>query len=142
PTNGKKRPFNITEGPSQERKPKISVPNTLVKSNCKHCDKPDHTVDECWQKVGACLRCGSREHRILECLLLKENERRPNVRPKMTHALTRKGMTKSEAKSTLESLCYLRVVVRPRMTHTLTRKGMTKSEARSTLESLCYLRVV
>ncbi|MQL68628.1 hypothetical protein Taro_000938, partial [Colocasia esculenta] len=58
------------------------------------------------------------------------------VRPRMTHTLTRKGMTKSEARSTLESLCYLRVVVRPRMTHTLTTKGMTKSEARSTLESL------
>ncbi|MQM19086.1 hypothetical protein Taro_052084, partial [Colocasia esculenta] len=52
------------------------------------------------------------------------------VRPRMTHTLTRKGMTKSEARDTLESLCYLRVVVRPRVTHTLTRKGMTKSEAR------------
>ncbi|MQL82564.1 hypothetical protein Taro_015038 [Colocasia esculenta] len=33
-----------------------------------------------------------------------------NVRPRMTHTLTRKGMTKSEARSTLESLCHLRVV--------------------------------
>ncbi|MQM22445.1 hypothetical protein Taro_055497 [Colocasia esculenta] len=33
------------------------------------------------------------------------------VRPRMTHTLTRKGMTKSEARSTLELLCYLRVVV-------------------------------
>ncbi|MQL92412.1 hypothetical protein Taro_025034 [Colocasia esculenta] len=33
-----------------------------------------------------------------------------HVRPRMTHTLTRKGMTKSEAMSTLESLCYLRVV--------------------------------
>ncbi|MQL73892.1 hypothetical protein Taro_006238 [Colocasia esculenta] len=32
------------------------------------------------------------------------------VRPRMTHTLTRKGMTKSEARSTPESLCYLRVV--------------------------------
>ncbi|MQL68289.1 hypothetical protein Taro_000573 [Colocasia esculenta] len=52
PTNGKKRPFNITEGPSQERKPKAIVPNTPAKSNCKHCDKPGHTADECWRKVG------------------------------------------------------------------------------------------
>ncbi|MQL80484.1 hypothetical protein Taro_012932, partial [Colocasia esculenta] len=64
PTNGKKRPFNISEGPSQERKPKAVVPNTPAKSNCKHCDKPSHTTDECWRKVGACLRYGSREHRI------------------------------------------------------------------------------
>ncbi|MQM01457.1 hypothetical protein Taro_034211, partial [Colocasia esculenta] len=33
------------------------------------------------------------------------------VRPRMTPTLTRKGMTKSEARSALESLCYLRVVV-------------------------------
>ncbi|MQM09296.1 hypothetical protein Taro_042165, partial [Colocasia esculenta] len=32
------------------------------------------------------------------------------VRPRMTHTLTRKGMIKSEARSTLESLCHLRVV--------------------------------
>ncbi|MQL69571.1 hypothetical protein Taro_001870 [Colocasia esculenta] len=54
PTNGKKRPFNITEGPSQETKPKNSIPNTPAKSNCKHCDKPGHTADECWRKVGGC----------------------------------------------------------------------------------------
>ncbi|MQL74405.1 hypothetical protein Taro_006759 [Colocasia esculenta] len=54
PNNGKKRPFNITEGSSQERKPKVFVPNTPAKSNCKHCDKPGHTGDECWRKVGAC----------------------------------------------------------------------------------------
>ncbi|MQL89141.1 hypothetical protein Taro_021711 [Colocasia esculenta] len=54
PTNGKKRPFNITEGPNQERKLKAIVPNTPVKSNCKNCDKPGHTADECWRKVDAC----------------------------------------------------------------------------------------
>ncbi|MQM00765.1 hypothetical protein Taro_033505 [Colocasia esculenta] len=54
PTNGKKRPFNITEGSSQERKPKVFVPNTPTKSHCKHCDKPGHTADECWRKAGAC----------------------------------------------------------------------------------------
>ncbi|MQL78162.1 hypothetical protein Taro_010586 [Colocasia esculenta] len=55
PNNGKKRPFHITEGPSQERKPKAIVPNTQTKSNCKHCDKPGHTADESWRKVGALL---------------------------------------------------------------------------------------
>ncbi|MQM13795.1 hypothetical protein Taro_046721 [Colocasia esculenta] len=75
PTNGKKRPFNITEGSSQERKPKVFVPNTLTKSHCKHCDKLGHTADECLRKADTCLRCGSREHCIPECPLLKENER-------------------------------------------------------------------
>ncbi|MQL98828.1 hypothetical protein Taro_031542 [Colocasia esculenta] len=52
--NGNKRPFNIIEGSNQERKPKVFVPNTPAKSNCKHCDKPGHTADKCWRKVGAC----------------------------------------------------------------------------------------
>ncbi|MQL69787.1 hypothetical protein Taro_002077 [Colocasia esculenta] len=64
PTNGKKRPFNITEGSSQERKPKVLIPNTPTKSHCKHCDKLGHMADECWRKAGACLHCGSHEHRI------------------------------------------------------------------------------
>ncbi|MQL91124.1 hypothetical protein Taro_023728 [Colocasia esculenta] len=46
PTNGKKRPFNIMEGSSQEKKPKVFVPNTPSKSNRKHYDKPGHTTDE------------------------------------------------------------------------------------------------
>ncbi|MQL94990.1 hypothetical protein Taro_027654 [Colocasia esculenta] len=40
PNNGKKRPFNITEGPNQERKPKAIVPNTPAKSNCETEDEP------------------------------------------------------------------------------------------------------
>ncbi|MQL96953.1 hypothetical protein Taro_029633 [Colocasia esculenta] len=77
--NGKNHPFNITEGSSQERKPKVFVPNTPAKSNCKHCEKSGHTADECWRKVGACLHCGSCKHRIPECPLLKEHERHPNA---------------------------------------------------------------
>ncbi|MQL97832.1 hypothetical protein Taro_030531 [Colocasia esculenta] len=102
-TNDKKRPFNITEGPSQERKLKAVVPSTPAKGNCKHYDKLGHTTDECWRKVGACLCCGSREHRIPECPLLKENERRPNVRPRKRLTLKRTGMIKSEVKSTLDA---------------------------------------
>ncbi|MQM08560.1 hypothetical protein Taro_041417 [Colocasia esculenta] len=66
PNIGKKRPFSITKRPSQEKKPKVFVPNTPAKSNCKHCDKPSHTTDECWRKFGTCLHCGSYEHRETE----------------------------------------------------------------------------
>ncbi|MQM15998.1 hypothetical protein Taro_048950 [Colocasia esculenta] len=52
PTNGKKRPLSITDGPSQERKPKVPTPTTLNnKPRCKHCDKLGHTAEECWRKV-------------------------------------------------------------------------------------------
>ncbi|MQL96781.1 hypothetical protein Taro_029466 [Colocasia esculenta] len=50
PTNGKKRPFSITDGPSQEHKPKVFTPSAPNKPRCKHCDKLGHTADECWRK--------------------------------------------------------------------------------------------
>ncbi|MQL68384.1 hypothetical protein Taro_000686, partial [Colocasia esculenta] len=52
PTNGKKRPLNIADRPSQERKPKIFIHSTPNKPKCKHCDKPGHTAEKCWRKVG------------------------------------------------------------------------------------------
>ncbi|MQL81543.1 hypothetical protein Taro_014004 [Colocasia esculenta] len=51
PIVSKKRPFNITEGSSQENKPKVFVPTAPAKGNCKHCDKPGYSADECWRKV-------------------------------------------------------------------------------------------
>ncbi|MQM17403.1 hypothetical protein Taro_050374, partial [Colocasia esculenta] len=82
PANGKKRPFNITEGPNQKRKPKIATPSTTNKTNCVHCDKPGHTIDEWWRKASACLRCGNRNHRISKCSVLKEKEKNPNGQKK------------------------------------------------------------
>ncbi|MQL97176.1 hypothetical protein Taro_029861 [Colocasia esculenta] len=53
PTNGKKRPLSITDGPSQEQKPKVPTPTTPNnKPRCKHCDKLGHTAEECWRKAG------------------------------------------------------------------------------------------
>ncbi|MQM14873.1 hypothetical protein Taro_047809 [Colocasia esculenta] len=90
PTNGKKRPLRITDGPSREQKPKVptsTAPNN--KPRCKHCDKLGHTAEECWRKAGACLRCGSRENRIPECPLLKKNEKllMGQKKPGRLHAL-------------------------------------------------------
>ncbi|MQL80540.1 hypothetical protein Taro_012985 [Colocasia esculenta] len=46
PNIGKKRPFSITEGPSQEKKPKVFIPNTPAKSNCKHCETEEDTYTQ------------------------------------------------------------------------------------------------
>ncbi|MQL98639.1 hypothetical protein Taro_031355 [Colocasia esculenta] len=51
PTNGKKRSFNNTDGPSQEWKPKVFTPFAPNKPKCKHCDEFGHTVEECWRKL-------------------------------------------------------------------------------------------
>ncbi|MQM21500.1 hypothetical protein Taro_054542 [Colocasia esculenta] len=86
PTNGKKRPISITDWPSQERKPKVFTPAASNnKPRCKHCDKMGHTAKECWRKEGACLRCGSREHHIPDCPLLKENEKHTMLGHSLKH---------------------------------------------------------
>ncbi|MQL73008.1 hypothetical protein Taro_005359 [Colocasia esculenta] len=58
PINGKKRPLSITDGPGQERKPKVFAPTAPNKPRCKHYDKLGHTAEECLRKIGTCLRCG------------------------------------------------------------------------------------
>ncbi|MQL77723.1 hypothetical protein Taro_010139 [Colocasia esculenta] len=79
--NSKKRSFNITEGPNQERKPKIATPSNTNKTNCEHCDKSGHTADECWRKASASLHSKNRNHRISECPVLKEKEKEKKKHP-------------------------------------------------------------
>ncbi|MQL99343.1 hypothetical protein Taro_032070 [Colocasia esculenta] len=67
PTNGKKRLLSITDGPSQERKPKVFAPTAPNKPRCKHCDKLGHITEECWRKVEERgLRMRSKERKGLE----------------------------------------------------------------------------
>ncbi|MQL74349.1 hypothetical protein Taro_006700 [Colocasia esculenta] len=40
--------------------------------NCKFCDKLGHRAEECWKKLGACLKCRGRDHRIPNCPILKD----------------------------------------------------------------------
>ncbi|MQL68889.1 hypothetical protein Taro_001165 [Colocasia esculenta] len=54
---------------------KIKLEEEPIGENCKFCDKPGHRVDACWKKVGACLRCGSHDHRIPNCPKLKDQTR-------------------------------------------------------------------
>ncbi|MQM15422.1 hypothetical protein Taro_048368 [Colocasia esculenta] len=57
PTNGKKRPFNNTDEPNQERKPKVFTLSAPNKHKYKHCEKLGHTAEECWRKVGTNIYC-------------------------------------------------------------------------------------
>ncbi|MQM22742.1 hypothetical protein Taro_055799 [Colocasia esculenta] len=41
------------------------------KPECVHCDKR-HGGNVCWLKEGRCLKCGSKDHQIRECLRLKK----------------------------------------------------------------------
>ncbi|MQL68687.1 hypothetical protein Taro_000949 [Colocasia esculenta] len=67
--NNNKRP---TTGKDYSMEKKIKVEETTMVEYCKFCNKPGHQGDKCWKKAGACLRCGSHEHRIPNCPMLKD----------------------------------------------------------------------
>ncbi|MQL69216.1 hypothetical protein Taro_001514 [Colocasia esculenta] len=67
--NNNKRP---TTGKGYGMEKKIKVEETTTVEHCKFCDKPGHQADRCWKKAEACLRCGSQEHRIPNCPMLKD----------------------------------------------------------------------
>ncbi|MQL82716.1 hypothetical protein Taro_015202 [Colocasia esculenta] len=67
--NNNKRP---TTGKDYGMEKKIKVEETMTVEYCKFCSKPGHQADKCWKKARACLRCGSHEHRIPNCPMLKD----------------------------------------------------------------------
>ncbi|MQM19720.1 hypothetical protein Taro_052730 [Colocasia esculenta] len=67
--NNNKRP---TTGKGYGMEKKIKVEETMMAEYCNFCNKPGHQADKCWKKAGACLRCGSHEHRIPNCPMLKD----------------------------------------------------------------------
>ncbi|MQM06735.1 hypothetical protein Taro_039563 [Colocasia esculenta] len=67
--NNNKRP---TTGKDCGMEKKIKVGETMTVEYCNFCNKPGHQAEKCWKKAGACLRCGSHEHRISNCTMLKD----------------------------------------------------------------------
>ncbi|MQL95725.1 hypothetical protein Taro_028391 [Colocasia esculenta] len=51
---------------------RVKMEGRQLSENCKFCDKPGHQAEECWKKLRACLRCGGRDHRILDCPMMKD----------------------------------------------------------------------
>ncbi|MQL89244.1 hypothetical protein Taro_021819, partial [Colocasia esculenta] len=51
---------------------KVKVEGRQLAENCKFCDKLGHRAEQCWKKLGACLRCGGCDHRIPDCPMLKD----------------------------------------------------------------------
>ncbi|MQL69310.1 hypothetical protein Taro_001601 [Colocasia esculenta] len=45
------------------------------KKECPHCGRA-HGGTECWKLAGKCLKCGSSEHRIKDCLRLQQGVQR------------------------------------------------------------------
>lgn len=56
------------------RKCKECAPIDHSPDKCKACGRPGHKSKECWRSSGACLRCGSLDHKIAGCPLLSKAE--------------------------------------------------------------------
>ncbi|MQM13729.1 hypothetical protein Taro_046654 [Colocasia esculenta] len=67
--NNNKRPNAGRDVAGDKR---VKVEGRQLAENCKFCDKPGHRAEECWKKLGACLKCGGRDHRIPDCPMLKD----------------------------------------------------------------------
>ena len=92
PSNGLKRPNNDKDQ-SGNKKPREAGKEIITvapaREGCPHCRKAGHKPEECWKKKGACFRCGSMEHKILDCPLSKSQNQNNNGQKKQRrlHAL-------------------------------------------------------
>ncbi|MQL98164.1 hypothetical protein Taro_030858 [Colocasia esculenta] len=77
--NNNKRPNAGRDVAGNKR---VKVEGRLLAENCKFCDKLGHRAEECWKKLGACLKCGGRDHRILDCPMLKHQPGRAQNVPR------------------------------------------------------------
>ncbi|MQL83922.1 hypothetical protein Taro_016419 [Colocasia esculenta] len=61
---------------------RVKMEGRQLSENCKFCDKPGHRAEECWKKLGACLRCGGRDHCIPDCPMMKDQPGRAQNVPR------------------------------------------------------------
>ncbi|MQM17364.1 hypothetical protein Taro_050338 [Colocasia esculenta] len=74
-----KRPNDGGDAAGDKR---IKMEGRQLVENYKLCDKPGHRAKEFWKKLGACLRCGGRDHRIPDCPMLKDQPGRAQNVPR------------------------------------------------------------
>ncbi|MQM06268.1 hypothetical protein Taro_039087 [Colocasia esculenta] len=67
--NNNKRPNAGRDVAGDKR---VKVEGRQLAEKCKFYDKLGHRAEECWKKLGACLKCGGRDHRIPHCHMLKD----------------------------------------------------------------------
>ncbi|MQL91646.1 hypothetical protein Taro_024262, partial [Colocasia esculenta] len=74
--NNNKRP-NVERDVAGDKR--VKMEGRQLAENCKFCDKPGHRAEECWKKLGSCLRCGGRDHRIPDCPMMKDQPVRKQI---------------------------------------------------------------
>ncbi|MQL72569.1 hypothetical protein Taro_004907 [Colocasia esculenta] len=64
------------------------------KKECPHCGT-EHGGTECWKLAGKCLKCGSSEHRVKDCLRLQQGVQRGPA-PRIVRGFSRQQHTLSQ----------------------------------------------
>ncbi|XP_027174576.1 uncharacterized protein LOC113774219 [Coffea eugenioides] len=70
----------------------------------RFCRKPNHIEDNCWRKERKCLRCGSAEHQIANCLVLLWEARVTTQSSKATSGQSKMEGTKPKVPTRVYSL--------------------------------------
>ncbi|MQL82082.1 hypothetical protein Taro_014546 [Colocasia esculenta] len=77
--NNNKRPNAGRDVAGDKR---VKMEGRQLAENCKFCEKRMHRAEECWKKLGACLKCEGRDHRIPDCPMLKDQPGRAQNVPR------------------------------------------------------------
>ncbi|XP_027184013.1 uncharacterized protein LOC113782320 [Coffea eugenioides] len=74
-TPSSKVPPKENQGRRGQQKRKFQTRQVVTPHiTCGYCGKINHTEADCWRKQGKCLRCGSIEHKFLNCPRVSKGE--------------------------------------------------------------------
>ncbi|GAV84680.1 hypothetical protein CFOL_v3_28122 [Cephalotus follicularis] len=66
------------KGQGGSRRTRSRTPNRNRQQNaggCTFCGRPNHDESECWKNMGKCLKCGSQDHILNNCPMIREQVR-------------------------------------------------------------------
>ncbi|MQM23220.1 hypothetical protein Taro_056283 [Colocasia esculenta] len=106
-----------------------------VKKDCPHCEKT-HGGSECWMIAGKCLKCGSSDHMIKDCLRLQRGVQRgvpaPTAVAAAAPATGRPGRPRAPARLSLRSSILDEVIEQqkadPRLQELVGKAGIARDE--------------
>nr|XP_027124020.1 uncharacterized protein LOC113740684 [Coffea arabica] len=71
---------------------------------CGYCGKPNHSEDNCWKKGGKCLHCGSADHQLATCPILKQDGKGSQQPPRINAGPAKGEVTKPKVAARVYSL--------------------------------------
>ncbi|GAV90410.1 hypothetical protein CFOL_v3_33819 [Cephalotus follicularis] len=71
---GSTKSGNKNQGDFRRNNFRSRTPNRSGQQNsegCTFCGRQNHNESECWKKTGKCMRCGSQEHMMRDCPMMR-----------------------------------------------------------------------